>query len=486
MGSRDDSFGGRSGDVVGRAISPFALITGIALALLVGVSGWGLRKAGLEKLAPVAAAVIVAGFLARAAVDAWDARWSAGRGVPFADFVPVALRYLTLQAILVVPLAIVGWRPELLVPLIVRGPDQSPPVAGILIVALYAACFLLAPPLLLIVSVSASSFGDIVSPSHWGRALGGRGADVFLIYVLFCGSLMVVLLICIPVVWVVTLIEPRALTGAAIVCALFGSGTSINLLGQLCGECARELHPAEPKMRIIANVAPRPGATSPAAAMPSPAAGTPHEPAPAVPQTAGNVASPATAAPRKLPLLDGPRRVEEIVRAAVGNPAQAAEALEQLRHEFAPNASVLHALAVAYARSGKREEAIAVAREAIPLCARSGNVVLAAEIAAGFRENLDVLGVTPEQATGFAESLRTAKRLAPAAALYGSLLRMTTGNMRAMKGALQAAQDLAAAGDPQTALALFDQLMVAAEGTPLMEFVRDGRDAVMRKSGAAH
>ncbi len=131
MASREDSFGGRAGDVVARAVSPAGLITGVLLAVLLAAAVFVSAKTGSTQLAPIAGAIIGAGFLARAAVDAYEAKWSAGRSVPFAEFMPVALRYLALYAVLFIPLVFVGWRPEI---------AASPSPAGLLIFLLYISC----------------------------------------------------------------------------------------------------------------------------------------------------------------------------------------------------------------------------------------------------------------------------------------------------------------------------------------------------------
>ncbi len=191
-------------------------------------------------------------------------------------------------------------------------------------------------------------------------------------------------------------------------------------------------------------------------------------------------AEPPAVTPRKPPLLDAPKRVEQIIRESGG-----AAALEQLRDAFAPNPSVLHALAIAYAQDGRRADALAVAREAIPLCVRSGSPVLAAEIAVVLRDAMDAAGITADQAMMFAESLRGAKKRDHAAALYGTLLMVRPVNNRVVKGALQTAQDIVAGGDAKASLALYEQLMECSVGTPLHEFVRDSRAEALRKAGVS-
>jgi len=457
MASREDSFGGRAGDAVIRAVSPAALITGVLFTLAVALVGFFCVKIGLEKAVPLLAAFLVAAFLAHAAVDAYEAKWRAGRRVSSADSVPVALRYLLLYAVLIVPVVIVGWKPELVASLLVPSPEGGRPIKSFLVLALYAACILVAPPILLVVAVAARDISDLFDPAHWTRCFARRGADLFLIYVLYMGSMLAVLLLCAPVIGMAALVGAKSTAVAGLFSGLFAAGTSILLLGQLCGEFARPLRPAEPATKIIAE-------QPPIIAIPS----------------VGPVG-----APRKGPLLDAAKRVNEIVRASEGDAAKAVAALEELRDSYIANPAVLHALTDAYARASRREDALATAREAIAVCVRSGSSVLAAEIVVAFRETLNAIGVTPEQAVMFAEALRGAKRPATAATLYSSLLTIRPVNSRAVKGALQTAQDLVAGGEAQASLTLYDQLMECSAGTPLEEFVRDGRADAVRKARPA-
>lgn len=369
---------------------------------------------------------------------------------------PVAFRYLTLYALLIVPVVIVGWKPEAVSSLLLPSAEEGPPITAFLILALYATCILVAPPILLVVAVAAGDIGDLFAPAHWARCFARRGADLFLIYVLYLGSMFVVLLLCAPVIGIAMLLGAKSAAVAGLFSGLFAAGTSILLLGQLCGEFARPLRPAEPATKIIAQQVPI--VATPSAAQP--------------------------VAPRKGPLLDAAKRVEEIVRTSEGNAARSVAALQELRDGYIPNPAVLHALSAAYVRAGRREDALAVAREGIAVCVRSGSSVLAAEMVVAFRDTLNAVGVTPEQAVMFAEALRGAKRAATAATLYSTLLTIRPVNSRAVKGALQTAQDLVAGGDAQASLALYDQLMECSAGTPLEDFVRDGRADAVRKARA--
>jgi hypothetical protein len=392
--AHEDSFGGRAGDVVARAVSPAALVTGLVAGISVAAVVWICFKAGIEQVAPGLTSVVLAGFIARAAVERRDARWRGARGVPFADYAPVALQYLLLNIILLLPMLLVGWHPDLIRALISLREESGPALTLLLF---YVLVIFIAPPLLLIVEVSARETTQIISPMHWSRCFSNRGTDVFLIYVLYVGSLFAVVALCLPLLVLLATFTAKTLLFTLPLTVVFAAGAAVLLLGGLCGEYAR--------VAVDAPVV-EPQAPKPAVVLPPPTS-------------------------RKPPLLDAGKRVAETKHDIA--------ALEALREEHAPNPAVLHALSFAYASEGRRDDAIAVAREGIPLAMRSGGVILAAEMFDRFRADAD-FGIQREQVVAFADALRNSKRLATSARLYVFAVESQPTDVRAAKGAIATAE----------------------------------------------
>ena len=427
--AHEDSFGGRAGDVVAQAVSPAALVIGLVAGFSVAAVVWICFKAGIEQLAPGLTSVVFAGFIARAAVDRRDARWRGARGVPFADYAPVALQYLLLNVILLLPMLLVGWHPDLIRALISLREESGPALTLLLF---YVLVIFIAPPLLLIVAVSARETTQIISPSHWSRCFSNRGTDVFLIYVLYVGSLFASVALCLPLVVLLATFSAKTLVFTLPLTVVFATGAAVLLLGGLCGEYARVERQA-----------------------PSPVVVVSTGEAPVAPLTS-----------RKPPLLDAGKRVAETNHDIA--------ALEALREEHAPNPAVLHALSFAYAREGRHADAIAVAREGIPLAMRSGGVILAAEMFDQFRADAD-FSIQREQVVAFADALRNSKRLATSARLYVFAVESQPSDVRAAKGAIATAEEFVSTGDPKSALELYDFLLERCAASPLMEFVRERR-----------
>jgi len=427
--AHEDSFGGRAGDVVAQAVSPAALVIGLVAGFSVAAVVWICFKAGIEQLAPGLTSVVFAGFIARAAVDRRDGRWRGARGVPFADYAPVALQYLLLNVILLLPMLLVGWHPDLIRALISLREESGPALTLLLF---YVLVIFIAPPLLLIVAVSARETTQIISPSHWSRCFSNRGTDVFLIYVLYVGSLFASVALCLPLVVLLATFSAKTLVFTLPLTVVFATGAAVLLLGGLCGEYARVERQA-----------------------PSPVVVVSTGEAPVAPLTS-----------RKPPLLDAGKRVAETNHDIA--------ALEALREEHAPNPAVLHALSFAYAREGRHADAIAVAREGIPLAMRSGGVILAAEMFDQFRADAD-FSIQREQVVAFADALRNSKRLATSARLYVFAVESQPSDVRAAKGAIATAEEFVSTGDPKSALELYDFLLERCAASPLMEFVRERR-----------
>lgn len=81
----------------------------------------------------------------------------------------------------------------------------------------------------------------------------------------------------------------------------------------------------------------------------------------------------------KPPLLEAGPRVEALQGLFAVHPDRALQSLESLRELNAPNQHVLHALVIDYAARGRQADALAIAREAMPLFFQRGCYAMAVE-----------------------------------------------------------------------------------------------------------
>lgn len=91
------------------------------------------------------------------------------------------------------------------------------------------------------------------------------------------------------------------------------------------------------------------------------------------------VAPPTQRSVSKPPLLDAGPRVEALQGLFAVHPDRALQSLESLREVNAPNQHVLHALVIGYSAQGRQADAIATAREAMPLFFQRGCYAMAVE-----------------------------------------------------------------------------------------------------------
>jgi hypothetical protein len=454
--------------MLSRTTSITAVFTGlIFLGAVAGVAA--LAEYAPHELIPATALhFLISFFVAHFAIEGYSDEWErAGRPIPPGLVSIVALRYMILTLVLLVPLLLVApWRDAGLATI------TTPTVAAVLLLV-YVLVVLAAPPTLLVVSVSAASWGDLVSAEHWASRFRGRGGDFFLIYVVFVGALFCVLLAGLPIVSLAGMNGARAmmLTGAAV--AVFATGFSISLLGRLCGsfavvQTAAAAEKAPPTLHPSLSRFDRSDAGHSA-----PAGGTP-------------TAAPA-AAPRKTALLEAGAKVEALRARHAGDAAALAAALGELDAAFLPQPTVRQALVMALISAGRLQEAVAVAREAIPLCMRSGNVGAAALMCEALLETGDPLGLGNDQLNAIGETLKGMKRSTAAVDVYARVLRLDPTDVKAMKGTIAIAQELAQQKESAAmAVRIFDALIANCPGSPLLEFVKAERAKASRKTGADH
>ena len=146
----------------------------------------------------------------------------------------VAIRFLFLTGLWLIPMMIFGAVPgeEAMAAMMMTGSGAGR-LFGFL--GLYLMAMTVTPPVLLIISVSAGDFGELLSPTYWRQMFAGRFADLFMIYVVYTGGVGMVLVLSVPLVLIGFMGNP--VFGWVLAAGSFGllMGVSANLLGRLCG-----------------------------------------------------------------------------------------------------------------------------------------------------------------------------------------------------------------------------------------------------------
>ncbi len=457
-------FGGGAGEMLSRTVSPGSVFTGVVFLLAVAAIATTGQRLGSEFVSVVVLQFLVSFFLAHFAVEGYSDEWErAGRPIPPTQVGAVALRYMALWIVLLAPILIAARSRDAAMALL------ATPRAGAVLLMIYAVLVIASPPALLVGSVSVSSFRDLVSLEHWRSRFRGRWGDFFLIYVIFTGALVCVVLACLPIVGFAATRSANAMRVAGGAVTVFGIGFSISLLGRLCGSFAVAPEP-EVAEKKPATLHPALSPFAGTAAVRSEAASASVAPAPA-------------AAPRKSVLLDAGARVEQLRTEHASDPAAFAAALRDLDEAFLPHPAVGQARTLALAGAGRQQEAIDVAREAIPLCLKSGNVGAAALMFEALLVSGESFGLTKDQIVSLGDSLKSMKRPAAAVQVYAGVLREHAGDVKAMKAMIAIAQDLSQQKDTAAqALQVYDHLIAHCAGSPLLDFVNAERAKVERKA----
>lgn len=454
--------------MLSRTLSVVAIFTGLVfLAIVAGVAA--LSKYAPHALVPaIALQFLVSFLLAHFAMEGYSDEWDrAGRPIPPGRASVVALRYMTLSLMLMVPLVLValgiapGWRDAGLT-------TTTKLTLDAVLLLVFTLLVLGAPPALLVVSVSAASWGDLFSAEHWRSRFSGRGGDFFLIYVVFVGALFCVLLAGLPIVSLAGINSVKAMTVTAGAVGLFATGFAISLLGRLCGSFA-VVEPAVPAEKP-------PPVLHPALsrlARPDPGQPTAGAAADAVPP----------AAARKTVLLDAAAKVHALRAQHEGDAGALVAALHGLDEAYLPNPTIRQALVMALIAAGRLQEAVAAAREAIPLCIRSGNIGAAAVMYEALLPTGAPLGLTKEQTISIADTLKGMKHSAAAVDAYAVVLQQDATDVKAIKGTIAIAQELAQHQETAAeAVRICDALIRTCPASPLLDFIKAERAKAVRKS----
>lgn len=457
-------FGGVAGDMLSRTVSLGSVFTGVVFLVAMAALGATAQRVDSYLVLALGSQFVISAFLAHFAVEGYSDQWErAGRPIPPTQVGAVALRYMVLSILLLLPVLVLARSPQAALALV------ATPRAGAVFLLIYAAFVVASPPLLLVSAVSASSARELLALEHWRSRFRARWGDFFLIYVIFIGALICVMIACIPIIGFAATRSSDAMRMTSIAISVFALGFAISLLGRLCGSFVVAPEPAVPEKAAATlhqSLSPYSGTAPARAATPS-----------------GNVAPASPAMARKTALVDAGERVEKL-RAAHGSvPAAFATALRELDEAFLPHPAVRQALTMALVGAGRQQEAMAAAREAIPLCLRSGNVGAAALMYEALLPGGETFGLSKEQIVALGDSLKSMKRAASAIRVYAGVLRTNAGDVKAMKAMIAIAQDLAQHKETAAqALAVYDHLITHCPGSPLLDFVNAERSKVQRKA----
>jgi hypothetical protein len=468
-------FSGVAGRVLWGTMSIRSLVTGVLLGLAIMFSNWVLFEAHAPAFTTVLNQVIFAFVVARFVLNGQFGEWQgsiiSGAGGSSVDVIQVAVRYLALTFLWLLPLILIGLRPE-------AGPAMMSQKM-IVLMLLYLVASILTPPVMLIVAVSADSFAEMFSSQHWKDLFSGRMTDLFAIYAVYTGGMAMAVLLSAPSVIIAFALNWKlgAFVGALGFCFLLGM--SVDLLGRLCGFFALGEFPTsapasaelpltptslQPPPQISAQVAPT------AAAEPLPQLVVEAPVAPPVSQ------------PKMPPLMDAKQYIDQIMARATQDLASAIAALTDLRGSYAPNAQVIGSLAICHHRNGDIDEAVQLASEALPMAFERGHSHLAADIFKEFKPQLARLNLNREQILTVATAAAAKADLSAAGEAYSMILVKDAGEMRAVKGLLQVAERILREKDaPAVAIKIYHFLNQRCAGTPMAEHINQGLEEAERR-----
>jgi len=459
-------FGGLAGEMLSRTISIGSIVTGVMFASCIWLLGLVASKIDNDLVVAAAAQFIVAFFLAHFTVEGYSDEWErAGHAIPAGKVGIVAVRYIALTVLMLAPLFVIFRSREAALTLLL-----TPKASAVGLVA-YLLALVASPPALLVAAVAADSWSDLLSSAQWGSRFRGRWVDFFLIYVVFTGSLIVLIFVAVPAIAFARTKSMEAMQTTAEVAGLFAVGFTISLLGRLCGSFAAPVieEPTETKPVPTRSLHPT---------LVQYKGGTARvDDAPAAPP-------PAAEGPRRVPLLDAGTRIEQL-RAAHGSDAAAlAAALRELDETFLPNPAVRQALVTALVAAGRQQEAVELAREAIPASIKMGGVAAAAPIYEAVLASGETFDLTPEQILAIGDALKSMKHYTGAVKVYAAVLNANANDVKAMKGMIAVAQLFAQQPDTVASAArIYDHLLSRCAGSPLLDFVSTERAKLQRKAG---
>jgi len=517
-----------SGRVLREALAPSVLLTGFIVFGAMWLADWMIGKASPELPTSPVIQFMLALTLVRFALNGYFGEWggtvlSTSGGSWYSVF-GVTFRYLALTAIWLVPMIALKASPAQV------GQAMGAAMLGMgsgkamFLIALYVTLGVLTPPVFLIVSVGAASFGEIFSPAHWSRLFSGRKADLFGIYCLYTGGVTIFALLALPLVVLSGMKNADLGLFLAGGLGMYVGGFAVTLLGRLCGFFAAYEAPEEgtvgaeheqpldigpvtpPDARPATLTVGSAGARARASAdtiplreaMPAPVRETMSAAMGEAPATEirrrgplpgepvkPNLGLVTSAGGVKPPLLDARERVNAISGRFEQDPEATIRALEDLRDRFAEHPLVLHALCILKEKDGDIEGSFKVAGSAIPLFMARGNLRLAAEVFHVHMNRAADLGLDRDVILELANQLRQLRFFDSAARAYTLILEQDPTETKAIKGMLQVAEGhMHHHNDPGEARGIYQYLIRHCGSSPLAEFMHQGLTEAERRAAA--
>jgi hypothetical protein len=510
-------FSGVAGRVLNGSISVGSMISGMIIGLLMIGGSLGLLLTGAHGLITPFTQGVMALALARFATNGlfgeWDGSIFSDKGGPWSEVGQVAMRYLILSSIWMLPLVAIMLRMENGAPM---GMMMDPAAASKMVFLGFASllAMMLTPPLFMIVSVGADNFADVFAPDHWRSMFSGRLGDLLMVYVVYTGGMVMVLFLCLLPVMLASVMDDKLALLAAALCACLVFGVSLNLLGRLCGFFAfgelgltskrepvertpapESRPPVSQKKQVRSSPASIAVAADPmlqqmkaeAEAKPAPLPVAPAAPA-STTQSSGPVTLPELDQPvageKKPPLMDAQERVARAVNRFDHDPHGAISALSELRETFATHPQVEQALTLCLYRCGQTNAAISMARSALPLCLQRGHSRLAAAIYKEIGAELNTDELNGEQLIAIAAALAKMEEWMTAAKAFVKIIERDPGEARAIKGMLQVADGiLYKKSKPEAAAKIYRYLLANCPPSSFVSLMQDGlREAEKRMS----
>ena len=488
--SKVQAFGGVAGRVLRGALSVGPLLSGFVVITGLGLLGYILREGNARNafliVSQLSIVIVLSRFARNGLAGEWDGTIFSSRGGSWLDTTAVAFRYLVLNLVWLLPVLLLGWRPEAVMEAI--GQVMMGGGAGKLLAltAIFFTLTALTPPVFLIVSVGANRFADIADHRHWRRLFAGRSGDLFLVYALYLGALGMVFCLSLPL-FALLAGHKDVVTFTGFFFLSFAAGMSLDLLGRLCGFFAG----LEPEGETVESPSPAPETGEDGRPVLRLVASTPQPEAPRV--EARKMTTTETPAPTlklltpsgKPPLLDARERLDDLERRLALDPEGVLSTLQEMREGYAPHPLVLHRLCITLAQQDKKVDSLEIAREALPLCMDRGAVRLASEIFGAHLDYQDVFGLTRETVLLLAQDLRRHGDLTAAETAFDSIVERDRGERRAVKGLLQVAEDHLVSGDYVEAQRLFRSLLERCGDSPLAMHMQDGLSEAERRIAKA-
>jgi hypothetical protein len=210
-------------------------------------------------------------------------------------------------------------------------------------------------------------------------------------------------------------------------------------------------------------------------ATPTANAQPPVAPRPSVDEPQPDPVPPPVSSPKKPPLMNAKQHVDEILARFSQDPPSAISALEDLRDSYAVDSQVMGGLCICRSRIGETEEALRLAREALPLAFERGHSHLTAEIFKELRAHVGKLGLNREQVLTIAAASASRDDLTTAGEAYSIILCKDACDTRAIKGLLEIAERLLREKDnPSVALKVYRFLEQRCSGSPMAEHISHG------------